>query len=67
MARKPKNPNILEEFNEYTLEGSVSDLIARLQEIVKNHPNARLECKNDYSGCIYESDHPEIKIVIYFQ
>jgi len=49
----------LETYTAYDFEGKISNLIERLQKIVKKHPNATISYSLDYGVCYYEGDDSE--------
>lgn len=56
-SNKP-DPSKLSEWGIDDIEGKASDLIAKLQKIVDQHPNATISCELDYRYCYYEGDTP---------
>lgn len=61
---KKKDPSKLGEYTKYDFQGQISNIVAKLEAIVKQHPNATINFELDWGGCYYEGDTPDIQIII---
>lgn len=59
-----KDPNHITTLDAYDLEGNLSDIVNRLNDILRKHPDAKVEYDLDYDSCYYEGDRPYPKFII---